>query len=305
MITPTLPLAAGAMTASSLILDSIKGLYGITKSFNDFIKDHIKEMQDSENHTVSRTGKVLKSAKQGFGIGFITPVIVIATGQLILGNPLSAAATIVTAPLNPIAMTCAAVGAIYYGWSVLSDQEKNEILEKLSKGLEIGTEMIKSVIRFVTEKTKELLSPENLNEIKKFISNAASVFGKTLADVTNAIIDRVVDGFDIVKKKTGEAIKKTGDVLSENYDVIKEQGEKAIEKMRSHKGKNAEMVNQEPLACDDSSTFHIAKEIRVKITDQGQLTIPLSLQQHLGISPQSEVLLVVAGNNITLLKADS
>jgi hypothetical protein len=30
-------------------------------------------------------------------------------------------------------MTCAAIGAIYYGWGALSDVERDEILEKLSQ----------------------------------------------------------------------------------------------------------------------------------------------------------------------------
>ena len=38
--------------------------------------------------------------------------------------------------LVAIAMTCAAIGAIYYGWSALSDVEREEMLDKLSKGLD-------------------------------------------------------------------------------------------------------------------------------------------------------------------------
>lgn len=222
------PLMAGA---EAVMVASIKALYGTAESVNDFLNDHINEMQKSENPTISRTGRVLEMAKYGFGIGYITPVVVIATGQLILGNSLSAISTVATAATltNPIAMTCAAVGAVYYGWSALSDQEKNEILEKLSQGLEIGIEMIKSVIRFVIDKTKEFWNSENLSEIKKNISSAAEVFGKTLGDVTHMISDKLSDGLNTIKTKTIDAMDKTADLASDVYVAVKEKTEKAAE----------------------------------------------------------------------------
>jgi hypothetical protein len=235
MIASAPPIIVGAEIASSVMVASIQALYGTAKSINDFLNEHIVDMKTSDNHTVSRTGSVLEMAKYGFGIGFITPVAVIAAGQLILGNPLSAVVAVATSPVNPIAMTCAAVGAIYYGWNALSDQEKNEILEKLSKGLEIGVQLIKSIIGFIIEKTTELWTSENFTEIKKYISSAAASFGKTLGDVTNSIRDKVVDGFDSFKTMAGEAMDKTGEVLSDTYDVVKEQGEKVVGQMKSKK----------------------------------------------------------------------
>jgi len=270
MIATALPFVAGAEIASNVILKSITALYGTAKSINDFINEHIEEMKVSENHTASRTGSVLDMAKYGFGIGFITPVVVIATGQLILGNPLTAAVVVATSPINPIAMTCAAVGAIYYGWNVLTDQEKNEILEKLSKGLEIGIQLIKSVIGFIIDKTKELWASENLVEIKKYISSAAKVFGKNLSEVTHKFVDILSDTGDSIKTIAGEAIEKTGDVLSDacdaikvtggkaaefasdTYDSVKVQGEKAVERIKSNKSNNVADVKQDSL-CDNEN----------------------------------------------------
>lgn len=57
-------------------------------------------------------------------------------------DPLSATEAILAAPFNPLVMTCAAVGAIYYGWGALSEQERTETLEKLSNGLNVGVELI-------------------------------------------------------------------------------------------------------------------------------------------------------------------
>lgn len=235
MIATALPFIAGAEIASSVMVASIQTLYGTAKSINDFLNEHIKNLKVSDNHTISRTGDVLEMAKYGFGIGFITPVAVIAAGQLLLGNPLSAVVTVATSPVNPIAMTCAAVGAIYYGWNALTEQEKNEMLEKLSKGLEIGVQLIKSIIGFIIDKTTELWTSENISEIKKYISSTAAVFGKTLGDVTDSIRDKVVDGFDTFKTMAGRAIDKTGEVLSETFDTVKEHGGKAVEHLKSKK----------------------------------------------------------------------
>lgn len=210
------PVIGGAMVgaevisiASTVMVTGIKTLYGISKGINDFIDEHIEQMKLSENLTVSQSGRVLEMAKFGFGIGYITPVVVIATGQLILGNSLSAITTVATAATlsNPIAMTCAAVGAIYYGWSALSDQEKNELIEKLSRGLEIGRELIKAMISFVIDKTKELLdkSMNLLRDLKNYTGSAAVVFGKKLYDVTGKVKDIIVSVpniFNVPQKKS-------------------------------------------------------------------------------------------------------
>lgn len=229
------------------MIESVKALYGIAKCINDFLNKHIQEMKDSGNHTVSRTGTVLEAAKYGFGIGYITPVIIIAAGQMILGNPLSAAGAIVMSPMSPIAMTCAAVGAVYYGWNALTDQERNELLAKLSKGLEIGIEMIKSVIHFVIEKTKELLTSKNLEEIKTYIASAAEKFGKTLYDVTQKIVDKVVCTVGKIKRTTCDAAEKSADCVAEACEAIKGQGGKAadlaLDAYESIKDKSGELVD--------------------------------------------------------------
>lgn len=293
---------AGVTTATSVMVGSIKALYGTAIGINDFFDDQIEEMKGKENSTVSRTGRVLEAAKSGFGIGFISPVVVIATGQLILGNPLTAVGVVITAPLNPIAMTCAAVGAVYYGWNALNEQEKTELLDKLSKGLEIGVELIKNIIRFVIEKTKKLLSDENLDEIKKYISRVADTFGRKLSDVTDTFGDKLSDAGDVIAKKTGEIMDKTSDFFSETIDEIKEHGGKVIGKLTLNKEKNAEKINLEPSVNVEISA---AVGIKRKLTRKGQLTIPKEIRKALGLFPDSEVELVVDGNNVTLRKAES
>jgi len=214
-----IPLIAGAQaatTGASAITEAIKALYGVAKDINGFIDSHISEMKDSSNPTIARTGRVLEGAKYGFGIGFITPIAIIATGQLLLGNPLAVITTAATAMTltNPIAMTCAAIGAIYYGWGALTDEEQGEALDKLSKGLNIGIELMQAMIRFVINTMKDLFSSKNIDEIKAYIGSAAEVFGKSVGDITHKVADVVSDSFVSIKKKTGEVVDKTVDLAT-------------------------------------------------------------------------------------------
>lgn len=198
-----IPIALGPISLA------IKALYDIASDLNEWLDDHIEAMKRHENPTISRTGKVLEGAKFGFGVGYIAPVTVIAVGQYLLGNTFAAIATIASAATltNPIAMTCAAIGAIYYGWNALSDQERNDILDKISAGMEIGIELVRSIVNFVTAKAKELLSSRQLAEIKEFIRSAAAAFGKKLGDVTRAVSDKVADATLSAREVAGKVAK--------------------------------------------------------------------------------------------------
>ena len=237
---PIAGLALGGIAAA------IKSLYGMGVEINEYLDKHIVEMKGSENPTISRTGRILEMAKYGFGIGYITPVVVISVGQYLLGNTFAAVSTVATAATltNPIAMTCAAIGAIYFGWNALSDSERNEILGKLSKGLEVGVELIKSIVRFVTDTTKDLMSSKNIEEFKKFIGSAAAVFGKTLGDVTHRITDVVSDTFGTVKEKSGAAMVRSFDVASDAYHAVSETVVKAAESIKEKKEKSGAKVGK-------------------------------------------------------------
>ncbi|WP_172201760.1 hypothetical protein [Niveibacterium sp. COAC-50] len=188
-------LEIGVRTSTTMMTGAIRAIYNVADSLDDWLDAHIGQMKESENTTIARTGRVLEATKFGFGLGYIAPTVAIAAGQLLLGNQLSAAMTLVTSATltNPIAMTCAAIGAIYYGWSALSDQERDEIIEKLSAGFAVGIELIRSVVNFVIGKTKELLSSKQLSELKDLIRSAASTFGRKLGDITQSVADKVAD----------------------------------------------------------------------------------------------------------------
>lgn len=225
-----LGLKVGEIAAKGIVV-AIKGIYGVVDSLDDWIDKHTEIMKQSENPTVSRTGRVIEMAKYGFGIGYITPVVIIAAGQILLGNPLSAVATVVSAATltNPIAMTCAAIGAIYYGWSALSDVERAEILDKLSQGLQIGTELIIAIIAYVIKSISELMNSKNLKEIREYIASTASAFGKTLGDITHKLGDIIGSAVDVVKKKSTVAISTTKESAAETYELLRDKTSAAID----------------------------------------------------------------------------
>lgn len=240
MIAENMAVAATGLALGG-IAEAIKVIYGVTSEINDFINEHIELMKSSKNPTISRTGRVIEGAKFGFGIGYVVPVAIIATGQLLLGNTLSAVKTVATAATltNPIAMTCAAVGAIYYGWAALSDVERNEILDKLSKGLAIGIELINSIIRFVIDKMNDLLDSKNMREIKKFIGEAAETFGRKLGDITKTVKDKVKDTFDEVVHTSENALDHAKGMAEEGYHeataAVENAAKRIEEKLRKPK----------------------------------------------------------------------
>lgn len=214
---------------SNPIVDTIKALYGVTSGINTFIDDHLKKLKEHANETISATGRVLESAKAGFGIGYITPLVLTATGQLLLGNNLAAISTVASglAFSNPLAMTCAAIGAIYYGWQALTEDEKNAIFDRLTQAFEVGAELIKSMISYVITSLSSIFSKENFTELKNFIASAAENFDKTLADITRdlkdkffEVINRVGDAFNDASTTVKEGAEKTKDSVKETFDKM-------------------------------------------------------------------------------------
>ncbi len=206
---------------------AIKTLYGVAGELNSFIDSHIDSMKSSANTTISRTGAVLEGAKFGFGLGYMSSVIIISGGQLLLGNTLGAVSEVATAAAlsNPMAMTCAAVGAIYFGWSALSDEEREGILEKLSEGVQVGKELIKSVFAYVINWFKALNDSAFIKELKEDIRDAAVIFHKNLSDVTKSAADKAEE---MLKSVTGTASKFGDDVLN----TVKEARDKVKAKIQ-------------------------------------------------------------------------
>lgn len=230
MMTPVGAAVAGLYGVASVGVSAATAVIGISVAgavaLNKFLNEHIKGMKGADNPTISRTGHVFEMAKFGFGIGWGTGIAIIAAGQLILGNNiLSTAWTVATSPVNPVALTCAAMGAVYYGWNALSDEERAEILEKLSNGLEIGIAFITSIIEFVLNACRKVFSSENLEELKKIVGKCAAQFGKTLSSITHTVADAVSDTYSFIKKKTEDVYDTTKEAASNAYDVVAETAE--------------------------------------------------------------------------------
>ena len=214
---------------SNPIVDAIKALYGVTSGINTFIDDHLKKLKEHANETISATGRVLESAKAGFGIGYITPLVLTATGQFLLGNNLAAISTVASglAFSNPLAMTCAAIGAIYYGWQALTEDEKNAILDRLTQAFEVGAELIKSMISYVISSLSSIFSKENFTELKNFIASAAENFDKTLNDITRDIKDKF---FEVINR-VGDAINDASTTVKEGAEKTKDSVKETFDKM--------------------------------------------------------------------------
>lgn len=234
--------AAGVLGSSFVlgpIATAIAVAYKMGSVVNDYINEHIENLKASDNPTISSTGRVLEGAKFGFGLGYVAPIVIIATGQILLGNTFTGvigAISTVTAVsgtvmsavtfTNPIAMTCAAVGAIYFGWTALSDAERNDILNRLSEGLNIGVELIKSFIGFVCNKLKEFTSSKQLAEFKDFVKTQAAEFGKTLYDITKSMGDLVKGAAEKVSNIAGQAADSTVNATKKAADVAVQAAEK-------------------------------------------------------------------------------
>lgn len=171
----------------STISVALQSIFGTTEQIGKHLDAVVTDMKKADNPAVVRTGRVIESAKLGFGIGYTTPIVIVALGQMILGHPLQAVASAAGMAVNPFAITCAAVGAIYYGWTALSEDERNAIVVRLSAGLDVGIELIRAIAAFVTKTVKELSSPEFIQEIKAAFVQSMDACADRLGELTNSV----------------------------------------------------------------------------------------------------------------------
>jgi hypothetical protein len=223
-------IAIAQLSHSPLVL-ALQAIYGAAKTVNEFVDEQIEKLKTHTDETIRASGRLLEGAKYGFGIGYITPVIIQIAGQLILGNPLAVVKVITTAATfsNPVAITCAAIGAIYFGWKALSNEERDAIIDRLMQAFEIGAELVKSIMMYVVTKLGDLVSEERIGEYKKFVTTAAHSFGRNLSDITRDLGDKMIE----TKEAIGDALHSTGDFISDKAMVIKETVSGSIDKLRN------------------------------------------------------------------------
>ena len=184
---------AAARIPNEDLIERMFATYGIKPmDENDatkFVLTHIDGLEKSTNDVVARSGFVLRRAYEGFGIGYRIPLAIIAVGQSLLGVNL--AVTVPAVSSNPLAVTCAAIGAVYYGFSALSDSERQEMLSKVADGMNFGVELVRSIIEFCINALRSLMDGETLAALKAFVTDVAKSFGVTIADITGALGDKI------------------------------------------------------------------------------------------------------------------
>jgi hypothetical protein len=126
-------------------------------------------------------------------------------------------------------MTCAAIGAIYYGWGALSDKERSAILSRLAEGLAMGIELVRALINFTVETTKELLSSKQLSEFKDYIKAQAAFFGRSLYDVTHGVGDLVKGAAEIAGTLVEHAAEATSSATRKAVDLAGETATKVAD----------------------------------------------------------------------------
>lgn len=94
--------AGGALTG---LVGAVQKLYQLGGSVSFFPDAPIAESKASDTQVITSTGRMFEATKRGFGMGYDSSMTVLAAGQLLLGNRLSAAA-VVLSPLNPVASIC-------------------------------------------------------------------------------------------------------------------------------------------------------------------------------------------------------
>ena len=210
--------AAG--TAGSMAYHALSGMASAVKQANDMADELIDELKASENITVNRIGRVLEGTKFGFLMGYVSPSIVTAVGVcLTTGNLAMAIGGSVAVLGNPIAGTCAAVGAVYFGWQALTESEREGVLKQVGDFLHVGWEQIKAVISFAIGKMKELLNSDNIKEIKETVSEVAASVGRHISDITKSLSDKAAKAAEAVGRGASAAVDTAGDVASNVADA--------------------------------------------------------------------------------------
>lgn len=178
---------------TSRLVTALRSIYGAASALNEAMESHIAGLRASDDSTIARTGDLLAQAKTGFMIGYATPVAIIAVGQLLLGNPLTAAVSTVSMVTSPVAITCAAVGAIWMGWRALKPAEQARILEIVQAGLALSVTVIASVVDFVVRQAQALFAKPQLAALREMVREEAATFGKSFAQITGSAVDAIIE----------------------------------------------------------------------------------------------------------------
>lgn len=198
--------------------------YGTPEQLDDFFAGHLKTMRDAERATVRRAGQVLTETFNGYGIGYRAPAGLIAMGQIILGN-LLIDVMVPFAPVflsNSLAMTCGALGAVYYGYQALTPEEKDALVAKVAAGFDIGRQLVRDMARFAIGLFAKLLDGEQLAELKNWLKEAAHSVGRHSSDITRNLSDRIADGLAVAAEGSRHAAQVGAHLALSGMEVMRQ-----------------------------------------------------------------------------------
>lgn len=174
------------------LIERVLRSYGVSSNSDKyrqtFVAQHLDLLATSDNESVARSGYVLKRAQDGFGLGYKVPLAIIAIGQVMLGLDLAVTAPFIAA--NPAAFTCASIGAVYYGYSALDENERQILHRKIGDAIDVGVELVRSIVEFCVATLKSLLSKETLSAMRDIVSDYAQQAGSSLAEITGKVSDK-------------------------------------------------------------------------------------------------------------------
>ena len=132
---------------------------------------------------------MLKRTYEGYGVGYKVPLAVLAIGRAMIGVDLAVSAPFIAS--NPVAFTCAAVGAVYYGYNALDEDEKLIIGNRVADAFGFGVELVSSLVRFCIDQMASVFDKDMLRALKESLSQVATALGLTVYEITGALRDRL------------------------------------------------------------------------------------------------------------------
>jgi hypothetical protein len=159
---------------------------------------HVSERQAFINEHIAQL-----EASEGFGLGHKVPLSIIAMGQKMLGIDLAVATPFLAS--NPAAFTAAALGAVYWGYRALSDDEKAQLHSLIGEAFSFGVELVKTIAEFCIKTMKSLLDAEAFAQLKEYVAEAANAVGSSLYEVTGRLYDRVSEAANSAKSAVSNA----------------------------------------------------------------------------------------------------
>ena len=196
---------------------------------HEFVNEHIAQLVSSDNEVIARTGFVLARASEGFGLGHRVPLSLIAMGQTMLGVDLAVATPFLAS--NPAAFTAAAIGAVYWGYRALSDDEKVQLHALIAEAFDFGVELVKMIADFCIKTLKSVLDSEAFAELRRYVAEAANAAGSSLYEVTGRIYDRVSE----VANSAKNAATSVGTAVGSATDKTIQSGKALISRSKEEK----------------------------------------------------------------------